>query len=173
MAHFHEHMLFLGTEKYPKENDYETFLSKYGGFSNAYTDMEDTNYYFSLTTTAPKSNKFPKSIWYIVGNEAAERFNFYGLRAILTTFMVAQFYNHSGSTDPNVVAAAEATASAKTHDFDASGNETHTDYVKMMQIVKKAKFKGYVGIEYEGQKTSEKEGIKLTKALLEKVGKMI
>lgn len=51
LAHFHEHMLFLGTEKYPKENDYETFLSKYGGFSNAYTDMEDTNYYFSLTST--------------------------------------------------------------------------------------------------------------------------
>jgi insulysin len=45
-------MLFLGTEKYPDENAYETFLSKYGGSSNAYTDMEDTNYYFSLTTTA-------------------------------------------------------------------------------------------------------------------------
>ena len=51
-------MLFLGTEKYPKENDYESFLSKYGGFSNAYTDMEDTNYYFSLTSTAsPKNDK--------------------------------------------------------------------------------------------------------------------
>ena len=51
-------MLFLGTEKYPKENDYESFLSKYGGFSNAYTDMEDTNYYFSLTSTgSPKNDK--------------------------------------------------------------------------------------------------------------------
>ena len=55
-------MLFLGTEKYPKENDYESFLSKYGGFSNAYTDMEDTNYYFSLTTTAPKTNKAPGAV---------------------------------------------------------------------------------------------------------------
>jgi len=45
-------MLFLGTEKYPEETDYETFLSKYGGFSNAYTDMEDTNYFFSVTTDA-------------------------------------------------------------------------------------------------------------------------
>jgi len=45
-------MLFLGTEKYPDENDYETFLSKHGGFSNAYTDMEDTNYFFSVTTDA-------------------------------------------------------------------------------------------------------------------------
>jgi insulysin len=41
---------FLGTEKYPDEDDYEAFLSKFGGFSNAYTDMEDTNYYFSVTT---------------------------------------------------------------------------------------------------------------------------
>ena len=45
-------MLFLGTQKYPEETDYEKFLSKYGGFSNAYTDMEDTNYFFSVTTDA-------------------------------------------------------------------------------------------------------------------------
>lgn len=49
---FHEHMLFLGTQKYPDEDDYENFLSQYGGFSNAYTDMEDTNYFFSITTDA-------------------------------------------------------------------------------------------------------------------------
>ena len=50
LAHFNEHMLFLGTEKYPSEDEYEGFLSKYGGVCNAYTDMEDTNYYFSVTT---------------------------------------------------------------------------------------------------------------------------
>lgn len=44
--------LSLGTEKYPDETDYESFLSKHGGFSNAYTDMEDTNYFFSVTTEA-------------------------------------------------------------------------------------------------------------------------
>jgi insulysin len=49
LAHFHEHMLFLGTEKYPDENEYEAFLNQNGGSSNAYTDMEDTNYYFSVT----------------------------------------------------------------------------------------------------------------------------
>eukprot|EP00571_Detonula_confervacea_P002850 CAMPEP_0172329606 /NCGR_PEP_ID=MMETSP1058-20130122/60967_1 /TAXON_ID=83371 /ORGANISM="Detonula confervacea, Strain CCMP 353" /LENGTH=1213 /DNA_ID=CAMNT_0013046787 /DNA_START=164 /DNA_END=3805 /DNA_ORIENTATION=+ len=49
LAHFHEHMLFLGTGKYPKENDYEEFLGKNGGMSNAYTDMEDTNYYFNVS----------------------------------------------------------------------------------------------------------------------------
>jgi insulysin len=50
LAHFHEHMLFLGTKKYPSEDEYEAFLSAHGGFCNAYTDMEDTNYYFSVTS---------------------------------------------------------------------------------------------------------------------------
>ena len=50
-------MLFLGTEKYPDEDDYENYLSQYGGFSNAYTDMEDTNYYFSVTTEAEEKRK--------------------------------------------------------------------------------------------------------------------
>mmetsp|Transcript_19053 Transcript_19053/g.53095 ORF Transcript_19053/g.53095 Transcript_19053/m.53095 type:complete len:1203 (+) Transcript_19053:242-3850(+) len=50
LAHFNEHMLFLGTQKYPGEDEYEGFLSKHGGFCNAYTDMEDTNYYFSVTS---------------------------------------------------------------------------------------------------------------------------
>lgn len=56
LAHFHEHMLFLGTEKYPDEDDYEGFLSKFGGFANAYTDMEDTNYYFSATSQLKSNN---------------------------------------------------------------------------------------------------------------------
>ena len=59
--------------------------------------------------------------------------------------------------------------SAKSHDFDDAGNETHTDYLKMMQIVLAAGYKGYVGIEYEGGKVEEAQGIKLTKALLERV----
>jgi sugar phosphate isomerase/epimerase len=59
--------------------------------------------------------------------------------------------------------------SAKTHEFDAQGNEVHTDYLKMMKIVLDAGYHGYVGIEWEGGKPSEVEGIKLTKALLERV----
>jgi sugar phosphate isomerase/epimerase len=59
--------------------------------------------------------------------------------------------------------------SAKSHDFDAEGNETHTDYVKMMKIVAASKYNGYVGIEYEGSKLDEYAGIRATKALLEKV----
>ena len=71
------------------------------------------------TPTNQQKGKFPSSIPYIIGNEAAERFNYYGMRAILTTFLIAQFYNPTGSTDPAVVQAAEATANAKTHDFVA------------------------------------------------------
>lgn len=59
--------------------------------------------------------------------------------------------------------------SAKTHEFDEQGNCVETDYVRMMKIVKDAGFRGYVGIEYEGDKLSEEEGIKKTKALLEKI----
>jgi sugar phosphate isomerase/epimerase len=59
--------------------------------------------------------------------------------------------------------------SAKSHDFDAEGNETHTDYVKMMGIVLKHGYHGYCGIEYEGSKLSESEGILATKKLLERV----
>jgi len=39
LAHFHEHMLFLGTAKYPHENDFEQYLGRNGGSSNAFTDM--------------------------------------------------------------------------------------------------------------------------------------
>jgi sugar phosphate isomerase/epimerase len=63
--------------------------------------------------------------------------------------------------------------SAKTHDFNAQGEEVHTDYMKMMKIVKDAGYTGYVGIEYEGSELGEIEGIKATKALLEKVGKAL
>jgi L-ribulose-5-phosphate 3-epimerase len=59
--------------------------------------------------------------------------------------------------------------SAKSHDFDEQGNETHTDYRKMMKIVLDAGYHGYVGIEYEGGALSEPEGIRATKKLLEKV----
>jgi len=58
--------------------------------------------------------------------------------------------------------------SAKTHDFDENGNDTKVDYDRMMAIVKKAKFKGYIGIEYEGSKLPEVEGIIASKKLLER-----
>lgn len=60
--------------------------------------------------------------------------------------------------------------SAKSHEFDGEGNEVRTDYVKMLQIVKDAGFKGFVGIEYEGDQLSEFDGIRATKVLLDKIG---
>jgi sugar phosphate isomerase/epimerase len=61
--------------------------------------------------------------------------------------------------------------SAKSHDFDAEGNETKTDYIKMMKIVLAHKYHGYVGIEYEGSKLEEMEGIRATLKLLQKCQK--
>lgn len=62
-------------------------------------------------------------------------------------------------------------ASAKTYDFDISGNVVETDYLRMMKIVKDSGFRGIVGIEYEGSNTDEYEGIRKSKKILEVVGK--
>ena len=59
--------------------------------------------------------------------------------------------------------------SAKSMDFDAQGNCIETDFNRMLKIVKDSGFKGYVGIEYEGDKIGEYEGILKTKALLERL----
>jgi sugar phosphate isomerase/epimerase len=59
--------------------------------------------------------------------------------------------------------------SAKSHQFDDTGNETKTDYYRMMKIVVDSGYRGFVGIEWEGGKPSEVEGIRLTQKLLERV----
>lgn len=48
LAHFLEHMLFLGTEKYPDPDEYQTFISQHGGSRNAFTAKEHTNYFFDI-----------------------------------------------------------------------------------------------------------------------------
>jgi len=48
LAHFLEHMLFLGTKKYPDAAEYQAFISKNGGSHNAYTSAEHTNYFFDI-----------------------------------------------------------------------------------------------------------------------------
>ena len=63
--------------------------------------------------------------------------------------------------------------SAKSHDFDEDGNETGTDYARMLSIVKESAYKGYIGIEYEGNRLSESDGILATKELLLKAGRSI
>jgi L-ribulose-5-phosphate 3-epimerase len=59
--------------------------------------------------------------------------------------------------------------SAKSHEFDDAGNETKTDYRRMIPIVLAYGYRGWIGVEYEGSKHSEADGIKLTKKLLETV----
>ncbi len=58
--------------------------------------------------------------------------------------------------------------SAKSHDFDEKGDEVNSDYYRIMKIVKDSGYKGHIGIEYEGGKLSEEEGIRKTKTLLER-----
>ena len=58
--------------------------------------------------------------------------------------------------------------SAKTYDFDSNGEQPLMDYKKLMNLVKASSFKGYIGIEFEGNKGDEEDGIRKTKALVEK-----
>ncbi|WP_136249296.1 insulinase family protein [Halomonas borealis] len=52
LAHYLEHMLFLGTEAYPEADAYQSYLSRHGGQHNAYTAAQDTNYFFSVDPEA-------------------------------------------------------------------------------------------------------------------------
>ena len=57
LAHFCEHMLFLGTKKYPNENHYKKFVQNNGGSSNAATGEDYTYYYFDV-----KNHQFPEAV---------------------------------------------------------------------------------------------------------------
>ncbi len=63
--------------------------------------------------------------------------------------------------------------SAKSHEFDAQGNEREIDYVKMLQIVKDAGYTGFIGVEYEGRELGEEAGIKATRDLLLEASKSV
>lgn len=56
--------------------------------------------------------------------------------------------------------------SAKSHDFDQDGNETKSDFIKMMTMVKDSGYRGYVGVEFEGSEIPEVEGVAKTRDLL-------
>ncbi len=57
IAHFLEHMLFLGTKKYPKESEYQSFITEHGGYSNAFTANDYTTFMFSVDNEA-----FPEAL---------------------------------------------------------------------------------------------------------------
>ena len=56
--------------------------------------------------------------------------------------------------------------SAKSYNFDSNGQETTIDFSKMMQMVKDSGYKGYIGVEYEGDILSEQDGTLATRKLL-------
>jgi hypothetical protein len=58
--------------------------------------------------------------------------------------------------------------SAKSYDFDKSGNETTIDFKQMMDIIKEFNYQGFLGIEYEGNILSEIDGIESTRRLIQK-----
>ncbi|KAI4173694.1 MAG: hypothetical protein LQ348_006508 [Seirophora lacunosa] len=59
MAHAVEHLLFMGTEKYPIENDYNQYLSAHAGYSNAYTSSTETNYFFEVAASSSRDTDAP------------------------------------------------------------------------------------------------------------------
>tara|TARA_B100000963_G_scaffold111916_1_gene97421 strand:+ start:739 stop:1689 length:951 start_codon:yes stop_codon:yes gene_type:complete len=63
--------------------------------------------------------------------------------------------------------------SAKSNDFDTKGDEKTIDYKRMLEIVNRFGYTGYIGVEYEGSRLSEIDGIKATKDLLIKIGQSI
>lgn len=63
--------------------------------------------------------------------------------------------------------------SAKSNDFDESGNEIRIDYPRLLKTVKDAGYTGFIGVEYEGDDLSEEEGIVATRDLLLKAGKQV
>jgi len=83
-----------------------------------------------------------------------------------TTPCVEEYDRYKGVSE--MIPYAKA-VSAKSYDFDAAGNETKIDYSKMIDIVKKSNYSGHIGIEYEGTRLSEDDGIRATKKLLEQL----
>lgn len=63
--------------------------------------------------------------------------------------------------------------SAKSHNFDAEGNEVDKDFYRLLKIVKDSGFRGYIDIEYEGRDLTQDEGVMATKNLLIKAGKAV
>ena len=93
----------------------------------------------------------------------------------MATVCVEEYDKYQGMTELMPYAKG---VSAKTHKFDANGNETEIDFVRMFDIIKKSGFKGIVGVEYEGGLMqaygqpgylTNEEGISATKKLIEKV----
>ena len=85
-----------------------------------------------------------------------------------TCEQIYDFYQGMEEMMPRALA-----VSAKSNDFNENGEETTLDYKRILEIVKSFGYNGYIGVEYEGLRLSEVEGIKATRDLLIKAGKSI
>ena len=85
-----------------------------------------------------------------------------------TCEQIYDFYQGMEEMMPRALA-----VSAKSNDFDENGEETTLDYKRILKIVNSFGYNGYIGVEYEGSRLSEVEGIKATRDLLIKAGKLI
>ena len=56
LAHYLEHMLFLGTEKYPKVGEFQSYINQHGGSNNAWTGTEHTCFFFDVSPNAFESS---------------------------------------------------------------------------------------------------------------------
>jgi len=72
-----------------------------------------------------------------------------------------------------IMLTAAKAVSAKSYDFDENGNETTLDYPRIIQLVKDSGYTGFIGVEYEGERLGENEGIQATKNLLLKSAQLV
>ncbi|KAF2721146.1 LuxS/MPP-like metallohydrolase [Polychaeton citri CBS 116435] len=93
MAHAVEHLLFMGTEKYPGENEYNSYLTKYGGSSNAFTASTSTNYYFELSASSKSNSPGPSAASSKVSTPVPkEQAPLYGALDIFAQFFVKPLF---------------------------------------------------------------------------------
>lgn len=88
---------------------------------------------------------------------------------LMSLFPLRQYDRYQGTTELMPFARG---VSAKSYDFDASGEETRIDYRRMLTIVKDSGYRGFIGVEYEGSRLSEEAGIRATLNLLQRYGRV-
>ncbi|KQC30452.1 sugar phosphate isomerase/epimerase family protein [Flagellimonas eckloniae] len=139
--------------KYAQDKNINVIVENHGGFSSNAAMLVQVIEKVNL----PNCGTLPDFGNFCVKREDGSYFD---------TACVEEYDRYKGITELMPFAKA---VSAKSHDFDELGNETNTDYVRMMEIVKDAGYSGYIGVEYEGKELSEEEGILATKSLLLKL----
>ncbi|OCK75895.1 hypothetical protein K432DRAFT_307572 [Lepidopterella palustris CBS 459.81] len=95
IAHAVEHLLFMGTKKYPKENAYNQYLTSHSGHSNAYTAATSTNYYFEVAASSKTSNSKSSSLSRTLEEDASslkENSPLYGALDRFAQFFVAPLF---------------------------------------------------------------------------------